>query len=147
MKAAEYFNAAEKEKIRSAVLAAEKLTSGEIRVYIEDHSKSDLMDRAAFVFAEMQMHKTDQRNGVLIYIAFADHKFAVIGDAGIHALVGQDFWNSVKELMQEHFKEHKFTEGIVETLKADGFSKKTTQSDFHYSLPEICCRRIRAQCC
>jgi uncharacterized membrane protein len=66
------------------------------------------------------MHRTDLRNGVLIYVAFSDHKFAVIGDAGIHAKVGQDFWDSVKELMLQHFKNSQYTEGIVAGVQEAG---------------------------
>jgi uncharacterized membrane protein len=120
MKAVDFFSAADKEKISMAVQSAEKLTSGEIRVYIEDTTKDEVMDRAAFIFSEMQMHKTDLRNGVLIYVAFSDHKFAVIGDAGIHAKVGQDFWNSTKELMLQHFKNKQFTEGVIAGIKEAG---------------------------
>lgn len=120
MKAADFFDDAARKSILSAVEAAEKMTSGEIRVFIEDHSKIDIMDRAASVFAELNMQKTEQRNGVLIYIAFTDHKFAVIGDAGIHAIVGQEFWDSVKMMMQNHFKESHFVEGITAAVNEAG---------------------------
>jgi uncharacterized membrane protein len=120
MKATDFFTKEDILRIRNAVESAEKMTSGEIRVYIEDHSKEVILDRAAFIFSELNMQLTDQRNGVLIYIAFADHKFAVIGDAGIHAIVGQDFWNSVKELMADHFKRKQFTEGIIAGITEAG---------------------------
>lgn len=120
MKAIDFFTAADKESISAAIRSAEKLTSGEIRVYIEDNSKKDIMDRAAFVFSEMNMHRTKNRNGVLIYVAFDDRKFAVIGDAGIHQLVGQDFWDSVKELMLQHFKNNQFAVGIAAAVNEAG---------------------------
>ena len=113
MKAIDHFTPEERERIKQAVHHAEALTSGEIRIYIEDKCKADVLDRAAFVFAEMLMHKTEQRNGVLIYLALHDKKFAIIGDAGIHAKVGDDFWNNIKHQMTEHFKEMRFTEGLV----------------------------------
>lgn len=120
MKAADFFKDSDKLKIQQAVKSAEQMTSGEIRVYIEDHSKTEILDRAAFVFEEMNMHTTEQRNGVLIYIAFADRQFAVIGDSGIHAIVGQDFWESVKEKMLIHFKKSEFVEGITEAVHEAG---------------------------
>ena len=113
MKAIDHFTSEERERIRQAVNKAEVLTSGELRVYIEDTCKNDVLDRAAFVFAEMMMHKTKLRNGVLIYLALHDKKFAIIGDAGIHAKVGDDFWNNIKHQMTLHFKEMRFTEGLV----------------------------------
>ena len=129
MKALDYFTAQDKERIGHSVKDAEKNTSGEIRVYLEDHCKGDVMDRAAFVFAELQMHKTEQRNGVLIYLALKEKKFAVIGDAGINTIVGPDFWNSVKELMLGHFKHGRFTDGLMAGIAEAG---KILQTHFPF---------------
>lgn len=120
MKAVDIIGSAGKETIRKAVGAAEQLTSGEIRVFIDEECKEDVMDHAAFVFAELGMHKTDLRNGVLIYLALKDHKFAIIGDAGIHAKVGDDFWNHVKEEMLEHFRHGRIVEGIEHAVMQAG---------------------------
>ena len=113
MKAIDHFTSHDLERINHAVEAAEKLTSGEVRVYIEDKCRIDVLDRAAFVFAELMMHKTAERNGVLIYLALNDKKFAIIGDVGIHAKVGDSFWNEIREQMKEHFRQSNFTEGLV----------------------------------
>ena len=120
MKALEYFNDSEKLRIRQAVKEAELNTSGEIRIYIEDHCKGELMDRAAFIFEEMKIHETANRNGVLIYLAFSDKRFAVLGDAGIHIIVGNDFWLSVKEMLIEQFKKGRYTDGLIAAIKEAG---------------------------
>ena len=120
MKAIKYFNDSEKLRISLAVKEAELSTSGEVRIYIEDHCKSELMDRAAFVFEEMKIHETTARNGVLIYLAFSDKKFAVLGDVGIHTIVGNDFWLSVKEMMIEQFKKGHYTDGLIAGIKEAG---------------------------
>ena len=120
MKAVDHFTVEERDLIKRAVHKAEDLTSGEVRVFIEDKCKTDVLDRAAFVFAELLMHKTEERNGVLIYLALSDKKFAIIGDAGIHSKVGVDFWNSIKERMAEHFKQARFTEGLVQGITEAG---------------------------
>ena len=130
MKAVDYFTAVERERIKTAVQEAEELTSGEVRVYIEDKCKAEVLDRAAFVFAEMLMHKTEARNGVLVYLALSDKKFAIIGDIGIHAKVGNDFWNGIKERMAEHFKQTHFTEGLVQGILEAG---KALQQHFPHS--------------
>jgi uncharacterized membrane protein len=106
------FKLAEKIKIVNAIKHAEKNTSGEVRVHIENHSKTDVLDRAADVFAMLKMHKTQLRNGVLFYLALKDQNFAVLGDAGINAVVPNNFWESIKEAMQEHFKKGDFAEGL-----------------------------------
>jgi len=66
------------------------------------------------------MHKTKHRNGVLVYVATVDRKFAIIGDAGINKVVPADFWDSTKEDMLEHFKLGDLVEGIVTGLQIAG---------------------------
>src|SRR6478609_4986122 len=78
------FNDDEQLLIKQAVQAAEKNTSGEIRVCVEKTCSEDVLDRAAKYFSQLDMHKTKLRNGVLIYLATVDRKFAIIGDAGIN---------------------------------------------------------------
>jgi len=102
--------------IENAITAAEKNTSGEIRVHIEGTCDVNVLDRASQVFADLEMHKTELRNGVLIYLATRDHKFAVIGDAGINAKVPKNFWDEVKIKMQIRFRTGNFTEGLIEAI-------------------------------
>ncbi len=119
--AASRFTEEEKKRISQAILEAEEKTSGEVRVHIESHCPDDnILDRAAHIFAKLDMHETQLRNGVLIYIAMDDHKFAVIGDKGIHAKVPDRFWDSVAEIMSGHFKEGRLLDGIVAGVKTCG---------------------------
>lgn len=107
-------------QLKSAVANAEKMTSGEIRVFIEDRSEDGPLDRAALLFGKLGMHQTDLRNGVLIYVAFADRKFAIIGDKGIHEKVGADFWDQIKVNMATNFKEGKILNGLLVAVKESG---------------------------
>ena len=107
------FNDDEQQRIKQAVEAAEKHTSGEIRVCVEKTCSEDVLDRAAKYFTQLDMHKTKLRNGVLIYLATEDHKFAIIGDGGINKEVPVDFWDQTKLDMLEHFKQGNLVEGIV----------------------------------
>jgi len=120
MKASSFFTKEQKEIIISAIREAEKDTSGEIRVHIEKHCPGDVLDRAAWIFRKLGMEKTRERNGVLFYLAVADRKFAVIGDAGINSKVPEGFWNQVKELLTKYFKDGLFTEGLTEGIKLAG---------------------------
>ena len=79
------FTLAQQQEIVTAIKAAEKNTSGEIRVHIEKNCKEDVLDHAAFIFDELEMQKTELRNGVLIYLAVEDRKLAILGDAGVLA--------------------------------------------------------------
>jgi len=120
MLAADFFTKEDKEEILAAIQAAEKNTSGEIRVHIEKRCKGDLLDRAAFIFSKLDMHKTELRNGVLFYLAIDDRKFAVLGDKGINAVVSNDFWQSISEHMTELFKNKLFTKGLSEGIRMAG---------------------------
>ncbi len=120
MKAAEFFTPEIQAEIVKAIKQAEEKTSGEIRLFVEDKCKEDVLDRAAFMFEKLEMHKTELRNGVLFYLAFVDRKFAIIGDAGINAKVGENFWKEIKEKMAEHFKAGDFTTGLSEGLMQAG---------------------------
>jgi uncharacterized membrane protein len=106
--------------LKTAIGKAEKRTSGEIRVFIEDHSEDGPLDRAAFLFGKLGMSKTEQHNGVLIYVALRDRKFSIIGDKGIHAKVGPAFWDSIKEKMTSRFKEGKIFEGLLTAVHDSG---------------------------
>ena len=96
------FTKEEEARIQAAIGAAEQVTSGEIRLFLEDFCDRDHpVDRAAEVFQLFGMFNTKQRNAVLIYIAEKSHLFAIWGDTGIHERVGFKFWDAEKELLQE----------------------------------------------
>lgn len=107
-----FFTKEQKNEIETAIQTAELNTSGEIRVHIESKCPNDPMDRAAFWFAELKMQKTEQRNGVLFYMAVDDKKFAILGDVGINSKVDEGFWNSTKDLMLDFFKDGKYSQGL-----------------------------------
>ena len=119
-KAKDFFTKEQREDIRQAILNAELDTSGEIRVHIETSCKGEVLDRAAFLFDKMGMHKTAKRNGVLFYLAVKHRRFAVLGDKGINSVVPEDFWDDVKHLLLNHFREEKFTEGLIEGISLVG---------------------------
>jgi uncharacterized membrane protein len=116
MKASEFFTKDQQAQILAAVKEAENETSGEIRVHIETSCHEDVLDRAAWIFKKLGMHSTAERNGVLFYLAVDDRKFAVLGDAGINSKVPPGFWDDVKVLLQNNFREGKFTEGLSEGI-------------------------------
>ena len=111
--------------VKQAIEAAELNTSGEIRVHIESTLKDDVLDRAAYIFKALNMHKTKDRNGILFYLAQESRKFAILGDAGINAKVPSDFWDIIKEKMQISFAEGKFAAGLSEGIMLAGEQLKT----------------------
>jgi uncharacterized membrane protein len=124
MNAVNFFSKEEKELIKSAVKEAEMQTSGEIRVHLDNHCREDVMDRAAWWFGRLEMHKTELRNGVLFYLAVRDKKFAILGDGGINAVTPDDFWEGIKEKMSEHFSAGNFARGLEEGILMAGNALK-----------------------
>jgi uncharacterized membrane protein len=120
--------------IKEAVIAAELKTSGEIRVYIENESGEVVLDKAANVFKKLDLHKTKARNGVLFYLAIQDREFAILGDAGINEKVPADFWDNIKEHMQNRFREGHFTEGMIEGIAMAG---EKLQQHFPYTREDL----------
>ena len=123
--ASKLFSPEQKAEIVASIKAAETQTSGEIQVHIESTCKGAVLDRAAKVFETLKMYQTKDRNGVLVYLAVEDHKFAILGDAGINSLVTEDFWESTTDLMANHFRQGKFTEGLIEVIHHAGDQLKT----------------------
>ncbi len=122
--AKDFFTATEQDDIRQAILMAELDTSGEIRVHIENTCEGEVLDRAAQVFKQLGMTKTKLRNGVLVYLAIRNRKFAIIGDMGINKVVPPNFWDDIKHTMLNHFRDDKFTDGLCYAITTTGVQLK-----------------------
>lgn len=120
-----YLTASEQMAVKAAIAMAEKNTSGEIRVHIEEKCGEDVLDRAAFIFEKLAMHKTESRNGVLIYIATEDHKLAILGDAGINAKVKDNFWQACTNHLIDQIKKDQFVTGLCQTIVMAGEQLKS----------------------
>ncbi|WP_373496574.1 TPM domain-containing protein [Aquiflexum sp.] len=118
------FSQEDRNIIIAAIQAAERETSGEIQVHIENHCSEDVMDRAAEVFETLKMHQTKYRNAVLFYLAVEDHRFAILGDGGINHVVPSDFWENIKDIMLGEFKKRRFTEGLRIGIEMCGLQLK-----------------------
>jgi uncharacterized membrane protein len=124
MKASTFFTPEQQEAIVGAIREAEHANSGEIRVHIETSCKGDVLDEAAWLFGKLGMQRTADRNGVLIYLALKEHKYAIIGDTGINAVVPPGFWDNISDHMKQRFSENLFTEGLSEAIIMAGEQMK-----------------------
>lgn len=110
----------EQKQVAAAIAAAEKNTSGELRVHMEKVCTEDPVQRAIAVFEKLGMQRTAARNGVLIYVALQSNQLAIIGDKGINEKVPSDFWDSTRDLMIQHFKEGQITTGLCAAISEAG---------------------------
>lgn len=107
--------------IVSIISEVESKTTAELRVHLEDSTHNqDAYERAKYWFEKLGMTKTTERNSVLLYIAVADHKLAVLGDKEIYVKVSPNYWVEIKEKLVSAFKSEQYTDGIVLALKDIG---------------------------
>jgi len=119
-KVEEFLSKEEEQEIISAIVTAEKNTSGEIRVHLEASADKDHSERALEVFHLLEMNATKDANGVLIYVAVNDKKFVIYGGKGINDVVPKDFWDNTKDVIQSHFKKGNFKQGLIDGILSSG---------------------------
>jgi uncharacterized membrane protein len=123
-----FLSAADFDAVTQAIKTAEARTSAEIRVHLERRvprrlllgRAPDVMTRARHVFQRLGMHRTAERHGVLIYFAVEDRRFAVVGDEGIHARVGDSHWHRVRDLMGDKLRANTPREAIARAIEELG---------------------------
>jgi len=129
-----FLNKDQEALVVSAIKEAETNTSGEVRVHIQKHCKGDAMKVAQSQFNRLKMDRTELRNGVLFFVATEAHKFAILGDEGINNAVSDDFWEEIKNEMQEHFRNGRYSEGLAAGIKSAGLA---LQKHFPYQSDDV----------
>ena len=121
MEQKEFVSRLDVSRITEAIREAEAGSSAEIRVHIQPRALGgNIQHVAEKTFERLGMTGTAARNGVLLFIASEDQKFAIIGDSGIHAIAGQELWEGIATRLHALFREGQFTDCIVEAVKAVG---------------------------
>jgi uncharacterized membrane protein len=121
MRTKEFLSKLEHDQIVKAIRDAESKTSGQIRVFIQRGKlNGDPLPAAQKRFHRLGMHKTPERNAVLIFVVPRAHKFAIVGDEGIHQKCGEELWHRLVSQMRDHFRKEKFSEAIVDAIQEIG---------------------------
>jgi uncharacterized membrane protein len=121
MRTKEFLSKLEHDHILRAIREAESKTSGEIRVFIQRGKLSvDPLIVAQKKFQRLGMHKTRERNAVLIFVAPRAHKFAVVGDEAVHEKCGEQFWQRIVDGMRVHFQNERFSHALIEAVNEVG---------------------------
>ncbi len=107
--AKDFFNASEQQKIIQTIQQAEKNTSAEIRVHLENFCFTNPIKRSEKVFLKNKMHLTQHRNAVLFYFATVSRKVAIIGDKGIYEKVDKKFWDDLVHQLIQALKNNSHT--------------------------------------
>jgi uncharacterized membrane protein len=109
---ADILDTAARDRVVRAIQAAERRTSGEIRVHLQRRIRGDVLAAAQRRFEQLGMTATAERNGVLFFVVTDDRQFAVLGDSGINARVPADFWSATVAAMAEHFRNQDLVTGL-----------------------------------
>ena len=108
------------DRVKAAIAAAELQTSGEIMVSVSPIFWGNVQKAALKAFVRLGITQTKEHNGVLIFVVPGRRSFTVLGDKGIHAKVGQEFWNAVATKLSEQFRKGDFTGGLVDAVEVIG---------------------------
>jgi uncharacterized membrane protein len=106
----------DEDAIAAAIRQAESATDARVVVTLEHHAKGEPLRAAARTFARQNLHRTARRNSVLFSVVPAQRQFAVVGDADLHAKVGQPFWDRLAAKMSETIRSQGLTAGLVEGI-------------------------------
>lgn len=113
--------------IEQAIREVEMQCDGQVRFSVE--AALDLApllaglsarERAVEVFSQLRIWDTEQNNGVLIYLQLADRDVEIVADRGVHAVVGQQAWETICLDMETAFREGKFEEGVLSGIRRVG---------------------------
>jgi uncharacterized membrane protein len=115
-----FFTEEEQKLLVESIAHAEMLTSGEIRLHLENFCIGDEVAAAKKIFEKLHMHETAERNGVLIYIATVSRKIAIIGDEGIHKKLGSEFWESLVQRLIAQFKANNKAHALADCIRECG---------------------------
>ena len=125
MKVRHFLSALEHDRIHQTIRSAEEGTSGQIVVFISHRKEEDPLAAAKHEFRKLRLETATDKNSLLIFLAPKSQKFAIVGGTALHEKVGQGRWEDLVALLTGHFKESRFTDGLVATIEQAGRSLKT----------------------
>ncbi len=112
-----------RQAIGRAITASERLHQAELRFVVEAGlpirrllQGQSSRQRAIELFAQLGVWDTEHNSGVLIYVQLIDRRVEVVADRGIHAKVGEAFWNAVCRRMETAFAAGRFEDGALLAL-------------------------------
>jgi putative membrane protein len=77
-------------------------------------------DAAFMQFYSSGLYRTRESNGVEIYLSFFERQVVVIGDCGIHAKMGDEHWQNLRDLIIQGIRSGDVRGGICAAIEACG---------------------------
>jgi len=120
MKTKHFLNALEHSRVHAAIQAAEQGTSGDIVVFITHKRVTDPLAAAQTEFRKLSLETAANKDSFLLFVAPQSQKFAVVGGTALHGKAGQAWWDHLSALLARHFKEGRYTDGLVAAIEQAG---------------------------
>ena len=120
-----YFSDDDFLRVSNKIQEMEKITSGEIRVSFKEtkpvlKKRKSIRSIAEEEFAKLEMNTTRDKTGILIFILLKERQFYILADSGINIKVEQTVWDSVRNNMQNEFKNGNYLSGILSAIEQVG---------------------------
>jgi len=71
-------------------------------------------------FLARNVHRTQARTGVLVFVSIAERYAEVVADEGINAKVGQHVWDGVVRDLTKHAGDDRLADGFIKAIGAVG---------------------------
>jgi uncharacterized membrane protein len=114
------FKPGQTDRISQAVADAERQTSAEIALIVTRYCWGDIRDKARRLFHKNNLHQTEGRNAVMIFVVTANREFLIYGDESAHEKLGAEYWPQTCERLTQRASEQGPGEAIIATIEQLG---------------------------
>lgn len=108
------------ERIEQGVVAGEARHAAELRLAIEASlplgrvlAGDTARERALEVFGNLRVWDTEDNNGVLLYVLYADHAVEIVADRAASRAIPDEEWSAVAEELVRACRAGDFVEGML----------------------------------
>lgn len=91
------------------------------RMFVSEARADEVTSEQALLeFQLLELHRTTGRTGVLLFVSLLERRVIVLGDSGIHAVVGEAQWQRTRDAVLAGVRRGNLAEGLVEGVRACG---------------------------
>lgn len=101
--------------------ALARILPGWKRMFVSEGRADEVAAKQAVSeFHRLGLGNTHARTGVLLFVSLLERSVIVLGDAGIHAKVGDEHWDATRAAILAKVRRGRVEEGLVDGIRASG---------------------------